>query len=169
MKKLFALTLLLGTVCSVFAQKFAYVDTDFILGKIPEYQEAQKQLDEIASQWRAEIDKELEEIDKLYRKFQAEQYLMDEQTRIKKENEIVEKEKAVKENQKGKFGYEGELFTKRQELIKPIQDKVYTAVVDLAKSRSYDIIFDKSSGGPYMLYADPKSDKSEDILKAMGY
>ena len=169
MRKLLILTLFLGSFTAVLGQKFSFVDTDYILERIPEYQEAQKQLDDIAAQWRAEIDKELGEIDLLYRKFQAEQYLMDEQTRIKKENEIVEKEKIVKEKQKAKFGYEGELFSKRQELIKPIQDKIYTAIVDLAKSRAYDFIFDKASGGAYMLYADPKNDKSDDILKALGY
>jgi len=170
MKKFLTSFVMLAAFATIgLSQRMAYVDTDYILEKIPEYQEAQKQLDEIAAEWRAEIDKEMQEVDQMYRKYQAEQYLMDEQTRVKKENEIAAKEKAINEKQKARFGYEGELFKKRQELVKPIQDKIYNAVVELAKSRNLDFIFDKASGGPYMLYADPKNDRSDDILKAMGY
>jgi outer membrane protein len=170
MKKLLTLALAMATLSvTTMAQRIAYVDTDYILEKIPEYKDAQTQLDDIAAQWRAEIDKDKQEIEQLYKRYQAEQYLMDDQTRAKKEDEISGKEKAVHDKQQSKFGYEGELFKKRQELVKPIQDKVYNAVVELAKTRGYDFIFDKASGGPYMLYADPKNDKSDEILKALGY
>lgn len=170
MRKLFTLALLLTALgFTASAQKIAYVDTDYILEKMPEYQEAQKQLDEVAAQWKAEIAKDQQDVEQLYKKYQANQYLWDEQTRVQKEEEISAQEKAIHDKQQAKFGYEGELFKKRQELVKPIQDKVYNAVVELAKSRAYDFIFDKASGGPYMLYADPKNDRSDDILKALGY
>jgi outer membrane protein len=170
MKKLLITALWLGAFgFAAVSQKIAYVDTDYILEKIPDYKEAQQQLDDIAAQWRAEIQKDKQEVEQLYKRYQAEQYLMDEQTRTRKEEEIAAKERAVAEKEQAKFGYEGELFKKRQELVKPIQDKIYNAVVELAKTRGYDFIFDKASGGPYMLYADPKNDKSDEILKALGY
>lgn len=154
---------------SAFGQRFIYVDTEYILGKIPEYQDAQEQLDAIAAQWKQEIEKMYDEIDQLYQKYQAEQYLMDESTRRQKEDEIMQKEKAVKDYQKNKFGFEGELFQKRQELVKPIQDKVYDAIKDHAETRNYDFVLDKSSSGSYMLYANPKYDHSDEIVKALGY
>lgn len=165
---LFAFTMM-ALSTSMVGQRFAYVDTEYILEKIPEYQQAQKDLDAIAAQWKKKIEEMYAEIDRLYQKFQAEQYLMDEQTKRKKEEEIIQKEKEVKEYQKQKFGYEGELFQKRQELIKPIQDKVYNAVKNLAESRNYDFIFDKSSSGSSMLFANPRYDKSEEILNQLGY
>lgn len=170
MKHLLTISLfLLFTGVAGFGQRFVYVDTDYILGKIPEYQDAQQQLDAIAANWKQEIEKMYDEIDQLYQKYQAEQYLMDESTRKEKEDEIMQKEKAVKEYQKAKFGFEGELFQKRQELVKPIQDKVYDAIKEHAEARSYDFILDKSSSGSSMLYANPKYDHSDEILKALGY
>lgn len=170
MKRLWlAFAVVLLTAFSVQAQRFAYVDTEYILSKIPEYKQAQTDLDAIASQWKQEIENKYAEIDRLYQKFQAEQYLMDEQTKRRKEEEIIQKEKEVKDYQKQKFGYEGELFEKRQELVKPIQDQVYNAIKDMAESRNYDFIFDKASSGSSMLFASPRYDKSEDILKELGY
>lgn len=170
MKRLMiTLGLALMTTVGLQAQRFAYVDTDYILGKIPEYTQAQTDLDAIAAQWKKEIEDKYADIDRLYKKFQAEQYLMDEQTKRRKEEEIIQKEKEVKEYQKKKFGYEGELFEKRQELVKPIQDRVYNAIKDLAETRNYDFIFDKSSAGSSMLFASPRYDKSEEILKELGY
>ena len=156
MKKLSILTLLLIASLSISAQRFIYVDTDYILDKIPEYKKAQEELDAIASQWKEEIAKKYAEIDRLYKEFQAEQYLMDSATRKKKEDEIVQKEKEAKDYQKQKFGYQGELFQKRQELVKPIQDKVYEAIKSLAEERNYDFVLDKASGGATILYANPK-------------
>lgn len=170
MKRLMiTLGLVLLTTVGLQAQRFAYVDTEYILGKIPEYTQAQTDLDAIAAQWKKEIEDKYAEIDRLYKKFQAEQYLMDEQTKRRKEEEIIQKEKEVKEYQKKKFGYEGELFEKRQELVKPIQDRVYNAIKDLAETRNYDFIFDKSSAGSSMLFASPRYDKSEEILQELGY
>lgn len=164
----FTVAVLMSTVTFTFAQKFAYVDTKYILENIPAYKEAEKKLDETASAWQKEIEAKYQEIDKLYKTFQAEQVLYTEDMKKQKEQEIMSKEKAVKDLQKQRFGYEGELFQKRQELVKPIQDKIYEAIQKLATEKAYEFIFDKS-GGLVMLYASAKHDRSDDILVQMGY
>lgn len=150
------------------AQKFAFIDTQYILDNIPEYKAAQQQLDQISANWQKEIEAKYAVIDKLYKDFQAEQILLTDEMKKKREQEIVDKEKEVKEIQKAKFGYQGELFKKKQELVKPIQDKVYNAVKKIATDQSYAIIFDKSSDLT-ILYANPKYDKSDEVLTALGY
>ncbi|MBW7936136.1 MAG: OmpH family outer membrane protein, partial [Flavobacteriales bacterium] len=112
------------------AQKFAYVDTDYILANLPEYSSAQKQINDISIKWQKEIEDKLAEVDKMYKDYQVEKILMTEEMRIKKEEDIINKEKEAKELQKKRFGQNGDLFKKQQELIKPIQDKVYNAVVE---------------------------------------
>lgn len=151
-----------------YAQKYAYVDTQYILENISEYKAAQQQLDQLSINWQKEIEAKYAVIDKLYKDYQAEQILLTEEMKRKREQEITTKEKEVKEFQKQKFGYDGELFKKKQEVVKPIQDKIYNAVKKLATDQSYAVIFDKSSD-LIMLYTNPKYDKSDDILLAMGY
>ena len=155
------------TAFTVQAQRIAYVDINQILGAIPEYQDAQKELDQLASKWRQDIAKEYNTIDELYRKYQAEQVLLSESARKQREDEIVNKEKEVRDMQKQKFGPEGALFKKRQELVQPIQDRVYTAIEQYAEERGYDFIFDKGSNAG-MLFANPRYDKTEDVLKKLG-
>ncbi len=167
-KSLIIAIVIIATAVTANAQRFAYVNTDYILKNIPEYKAAQDQIDKITTEWRAEVDKKQKEIDELYRNFQNEQYLLTEEQKKTKVTEIETKEKAIKEYQKTKFGYEGELFQKRQELVKPIQDKVYEAIEKFAKERGYDFIFDKSSSTT-LLYANPENDKSDDIIKKLGY
>ena len=152
----------------MFAQKYCYVDTQYILDNITEYKAAQQQLDQLSVSWQKEIEAKYAFIDKLYKDFQAEQILLTDEMKKKRENEIVQKEKEVKEFQKQKFGYEGELFKKKQELVKPIQDKIYNAIKKMATDQSYAVVFDKSSD-LIMLYANPKYDKSDEILNALGY
>jgi outer membrane protein len=166
--KLALITVLLSTA-TVFGQKFAYVDTEYILSHIPEYSEAQKKLDEISAQWQAEIEKKYAEIDKLYKAFQAEHMLLTEDMKKKREEEIIKKEREVKDFQKQKFGYEGELFRKRKELVKPIQDKVYDAVQKVAEEKAYGVIFDKSSSNVTMIYTNSKLDESDKIIRQLGY
>jgi outer membrane protein len=168
MKKIFS-TLLIALLFSgtSFAQRFVYVDTEYILDRMPEYKKAQDQLDQITEAWRKEIDEKYKEIDKLYKAYQAEQILLTEDMKVQKQKEIEEKEKAARELQKQRFGYEGDLFKKKQELIKPVQDKVYKEIQKMAEEKAYDFVFDKSSSIA-MLYATPKYDRSEEILKAMG-
>jgi len=167
-KSLIIAILIFATAISANAQRFAYVNTDYILKNIPEYKAAQEQIDKITTEWRADVDKKQKEIDELYRNFQNEQYLLTEEQKKTKVSEIETKEKAIKDYQKTKFGYEGELFQKRQELVKPIQDKVYEAIEKFAKERGYDFIFDKSSSTT-LLYANAENDKSDDIIKKLGY
>lgn len=150
------------------AQKYAYIDTQYILENISEYKAAMQQIDQLSIAWQKDVESKYAVIDKLYKDYQAEQILLTEEMRRKREQEITNKEKDVKEYQKQKFGYEGELFKKKQELVKPIQDKIYNAVKKLATEQSYAVIFDKA-GNLTMLYANPKYDKSDDILSAMGY
>jgi len=150
------------------AQKYAYVNTEYILDNIPEYKAALQQLDNVSIQWQKEIEDRYTIIDKLYKTYQAEQVLLTEEMKKRRQDEITTKEKDVKELQKQRFGFEGDLFKKKQELVKPIQDKIYNAVKKLAQDGSYAVIFDKSSD-LVMLYTNPKYDKSDDILLAMGY
>jgi outer membrane protein len=150
------------------AQKFCYVDTDYILSQSPEYQSAQEQLNQLSLQWQKQVEAKYAEIDVLYKNFQQEQILLTEELRKKREAEIVQKEKEAKEFQKEKFGVDGELFKKRQELVKPIQDKVYNAVKEMAERGGYMIVFDKASDLT-MLYSNSKYDKSDDVLEILGW
>lgn len=153
---------------SATAQKFGYVDTEYILSNIPDYKEAQGELDKLSIEWQKQLERQYSEIDKMYKNYQAEQILLTEDMKTKREEEIIKKEKEAKEYQKQKFGVDGELFKKRQELVKPIQDKVYQAVQDVANVSGLDIIFDKSSGLT-MLYSNSKYNKSDAVLKKLGY
>lgn len=169
MKKLIltAVSVLLLSGISV-AQKIGYVDTDYILSHIPEYKAAQAEMDKTSVDWQKEIEAKYGEIDKLYKIYQAESVLLTDDMKKKRENEIINKEKEVKELQKARFGVDGELFKKRMELVKPIQDKVYSAVKQVAERSGLAFIFDKA-GQVSLLYSNSKYDKSEDVLTFMGY
>jgi outer membrane protein len=150
-----------------YAQKFAYVDTEYILSLLPDYKSAQKKLNEIAEQWQKEVDGKYEGIDKMYKEYQAEKILLTPEQQKVREDEIISKEKEAKKFQQDKFGYEGELFRKRQELVKPIQDKVFETIQKIAKDDALDFIFDKSSDMT-MLFSNAKYDKSDNVLTALG-
>lgn len=150
------------------AQKYAYVNTDYILGNIPEYADAQTQLDELSIQWQKEIEVKFAEIDKLYKKFQNEAILLPEDMKKKREDEIIKKEKDAKDLQKKRFGKDGDLFKKRQELIKPIQEKVYNAIEEIANAENYAVVFDKASNAT-LIYTNTKYDISEQVLDKLGY
>jgi outer membrane protein len=169
MKKSVLLTAFALTCSMAFSQqKYAYVDSDYILENIPEYTVAQDKLDEYSVLWQKEIEAKFAEVDSLYKKFETESVLLPEDIKTKKEAAIVAKEKEAKALQKKRFGKDGDLFTKRAELVKPIQDKVYAAIEEVATEGSYGIIFDKS-GSLTMLYTNPKLDKSDDVLEKLGY
>jgi outer membrane protein len=173
MKKLtLLLSIILFTHLNLGAQsgtaKFGYVDTDYILSQIPEYKAAQSELDKTSVQWQKEIDAKYAEVDKLYKAYQADAILLTDDMKKKRENEIINKEKEVKELQKQRFGVDGELFKKRQELVKPIQDKVYNAIKVVAEKSALGFIMDKS-GQVSLLYANSKYDKSDDVLVYLGY
>ena len=162
---LFAVALL--GIASVSAQRYAVIDTKYILDKMPEYKEAQKKLDQSSEQWQKEIEARQVELDGMYRNFEAEKVMLSETLRTKREDELFNKEKELRDLQKKRFGFEGDLFKRRQELVKPIQDKVYNAIQRLAAERQYDFILDKSEGIT-IIFADPKLDKSDDVLRLLG-
>ncbi len=168
MKKVLVITTLLLCAMWGFSQKFACVDSDYILSNMPEYKQAQKELDDASLQWQKEIENQLAEVDKMYKQYQAEALLLPSDLKTKKENEIVAAEKAAKNLQKQRFGNDGDLAKKRSELVKPIQDKVYNAIEKLAKEKNYSAVFDKASGAA-LLYVDDKTDISDLVLSELGY
>jgi outer membrane protein len=149
------------------AQKFAYVDSQYILDNIPEFAEAQAQLDELSTQWQKEIDAKFAEVDRMYKEFQAQSVLLPEDMKKKKEQEIIDAEKEAKNLQRTRFGKDGDLFKKRQEFVKPIQEKIYNAIQDIATSNNYSVIFDKG-GSLSILFANPKYDISDEVLDKLG-
>jgi outer membrane protein len=168
MKKIILLPL--AILCFSFmanAQRYAIIDTRYILNKIPEYKDADKKLQQIGEQWQKEIDDKQAQLDKMYKNYEAEQFMLTDELKKKREDELFVKEKEIRELQKKRFGYEGDLFKERQKLVKPLQDKVYNAVQKIAVAKSYDFILDKSEGIT-VIFADPKLDKSEDVLKELG-
>ncbi|NOT52144.1 MAG: OmpH family outer membrane protein [Chitinophagaceae bacterium] len=167
MKKIFLLAFFSGIAMMGFSQKYAIIDTRYILDKMPEYKAAQKQLDDIAAGWQKEIDTKQMELDNMYKSFEAEQVMLTEELKKKREDQLFNKEKELRDLQRKRFGFEGDLFKKRQELIKPIQDRVYNAVQKMAINKEYDFVLDKSEGIT-IIFADPKLDKSEDVLKELG-
>lgn len=152
---------------NVFAQKFAYVDTEYILAQLPDYKSAQKQLNELSEKWQKEVDAKYAEIDKLYKDYSAEEVLWNNEQKKQRQEEIIAKEKEAKTFQQSKFGYEGELFKKREQLIKPIQDRVFEAIQTIAKREDLDFIFDKS-GDMIMLFSNARFDKSGEVLEELG-
>jgi outer membrane protein len=168
MKKilLIACGFLLAASVSV-AQKYAIIDTRYILDKMPDYAQAQKQLDGIAADWQKDIDAKQLNLDKMYKDYDAEQVMLSDDLKKKRQDQLFLKEKELRDLQRQRFGFEGDLFKKRQELIKPIQDKVYNAVQKISVQRGYDFVLDKSEGIT-IIFADPKLDKSEDILRELG-
>jgi len=160
-----AILTMMGSVS--FAQKLAYVDSDYIMKHIPEYKSAQTQLDNLSQQWQAEVDKQYEEIEKMYQAYQSEQAQLNPDLRRRREDEIVNKEKVVKDFQRGKFGMDGELFKQRENLMKPIQTRVEKAIQAIAAEQQLDFILDKRSEVSF-LYANPKLDKSDEVIIKLG-
>lgn len=158
----------IAATATSFAQKFAYVDSEFILENIPEYADAKTEVDELSIQWQHDIEAKFAEIDQLYKSFKAEAVLLPDDIKNKREEEIIAKEKIAKDLQKQRFGKDGDLFKRRQELIKPIQEKIYAAIESIAATDNYAVIFDKA-GSVSMMYTNPRYDISEDILDKLGY
>lgn len=167
MKKLLSVCVMVcGLSVSSNAQKFCYVDVEYLLSKIPAYADAQKQLDKVSEGYQKEVDAKRKTVEDMYKTFQNEQVLMTEQMKQQKIKDIDNADKEVKELQRARFGPNGDLFKKRQELIKPVQDKIYDEIQKYAQAKSYDFILDKS--GVAVLYANEKFNKSDDILLNMG-
>ena len=168
MKKLWLIAVFLaGTFTVAHAQRYAVIDSHYILEKMPDYDRAQKQLDSIAKQWQKEIDQKFQAVDQMYRQFDAEKVMLTDTLKQKRQAEIAPKEKQARPLQQQRFGYQGDLFKKREELVKPVQDEIYNAVQKLAAQNMYDFVLDKA-GGISVFYADPKLDKSDAVLKLLG-
>jgi outer membrane protein len=164
--------IIFSILCSVIftlgasAQKIAVIDMGKIMDALPEYKKANEDLDKIAAKWRQDIAQDYDKIKGLYNKYQAEQVLLTEDQRKQREEEIMAKEKEVRDAQKDKFGPEGALFKKRQELVKPIQEQVYSAIEKFSTARGYDFIFDKGSSSG-LIFSTAANDKTDDIIKEL--
>ncbi len=168
MKKMtLILALLMAFFFNAEAQRIAIVDVNAILESNDDFVNAQKEIDNLSAKWRQEIAQEYDAIKSMFNKYQAEQVLLSDDVKVQRENEIMEMEKNVREMQKQKFGPEGDLFTKRQELVNPIQENVFAAIEKYATDRGYDLIFDKSSAAG-LLFASEEYDKTEEIKRNLG-
>ena len=164
----FAIALFSLAPQSALAQKFAYIDSDYVLLHMPDYASAQQELNSFAIEWQAEIETKLDAADRLEVAYRAERVLLTKEMRQKREQEIIKKRAEAKEMQKQKFGVDGELFEKRQELIEPVQQLIFEELKDIAGGSGYMVIFDKSNQSN-MLYTNPKYDISDRLIKKLGY
>jgi outer membrane protein len=160
--------LVLGGAMTTQAQRFAYIDSDYIMENIPEYKAAEMEIERISIEWQNELEELFGEIERMFREYQAEAPLLPEDIRRQREEAIISREQSAKELQMQRFGRDGELFRKRQDMIKPIQDRIFDAVQEIATRGNYAVIFDKS-GGLTMLYTDVRYDLSDEVLQALGY
>ncbi|HUX53315.1 MAG TPA: OmpH family outer membrane protein [Williamwhitmania sp.] len=168
MKKIFLMSVLFFATAVAFGQKFAFVDTDYILKKIPQFRAAQEQLDKLSAQYQKEVETRFTTLDDMVRSYQAERVLLTQDMRNKREQDIAQFQKDAQDLQRNYFGPDGVLFKKRAELVKPVQDQVYNAVKDLAAEGGYAAIFDVANN-PSVLYSNPKYDKSDEVLQRLGY
>ncbi len=167
MKKMTLMFALIGCLSlGVQAQRIACVDVNQILESMAEYKAAQEEVDKSAAQWKQQLDQMQDQIKGLYNKYQSEIVLLSEEAKRQREDEIMEKERQMIEFSKSKFGPEGSLFKKRQELIRPLQDKVYAAIEEFAEQKGFDFIFDKG-GSAGMLFSNPRYDKTSDVIKKL--
>lgn len=150
-----------------FAQKFGYIDSEYILSKMPEYAKAQNEIEQFSAAWQKEIEDMQHKVDGLYSMYQAEQVLLTEEMRQERQAEIKKKETELKAYQKKVFGFGGLYFLKKQELIKPLQDKVFDAVSKVAKANRLAIVFDKAAE-LVMIYTDPRHDYTDFVLEELG-
>jgi len=170
-KTLLCIALIIGFSLSAFPQLmkggYGYIDSEYILSNIPEYKEAQKELDRLAANWQRDIEKKFAAIDSMYKKYQVEAITLPENLKQKREESIVKAEQEAKDLQKKRFGKDGDLFKKREELVKPIQDRVFNAIETLAKDKGYAFIFDVA-GSMTIVYADPKYDLNDIVMQRLG-
>ncbi len=167
MRKLLVLLAFIFAASSANAQTMGFIDSEGLMSKLPAYKKAQDQVNSIVDNWNKEIQQRYKNIDDAYKSFQAEQVLLSANEKTKREAEIVEMEKQTRDLQKQRFGPSGDLQTKREELVKPIQDEVYAALEKVAARKKVDFVFDKS-GGVTILFANPKFDLTDDVLKELG-
>jgi outer membrane protein len=167
MKNIILITFLFFGTSFAFGQKYAYIDSDFILGNVPEYKESKDKLDKLAERWTKEIEERYDALKVKKDNFAREEVLLPTEEKNKRKEEIAKLETEAMEMQKMRFGVSGDYFQKRQELIKPIQDRVYDAMQKVASKRNYTFVFDKANQSN-LVYADSKYDISDEVLKEMG-
>ena len=167
-KSILSLLLIITFSLPSMSQKNAYVDTEYILSKIPAYENAQTKLDNLSKGWKGEIEKKYKKVEEEYNKYQTESALLSSEMKRQREDDIINMEKEANELKDKYFGSEGELYNKRKELVEPIQEEVYNAIKEIATEGNYGFIFDKSADMS-LIYTDPKYDISDDILKKLGY
>ena len=165
---LLTLCLIMGLGFVAQGQKFASVDMSYIMKNIPAYESANEQLNQVSKKWQAEVDAKMKEVQQLYKNYQTELVFMSDDMKVKREEEIVAKEKAAQELKRTYFGPDGELFKKRESLMKPIQDEVYNAIQEISNTKGLDLIFDKSSAMS-AIFVSTKLDISDEVLKKLGY
>lgn len=164
----FILVALVAGIASVSAQKFALVDMEYVLKNIPAYEMANEQLNQVSQRWQREVDELKKEADTMYKNYQSDMVFLTDEQKKKKETEITEKEKEASQLQYKYFGPQGELFKKRQSLIKPIQDDIYNAVKKVSEERGFQVIFDRASSQS-IIFASPRIDISNEVLSKLGY
>jgi outer membrane protein len=167
-KHILTIALILATATLGWSQKFGYFDSEYVMSNIPAFNTAQEQLDKISEEWQKDIEAQYELVEQMYRKYQNERVLLTDEMKRKREEEIVNKERDIQALQRNYFGTEGELFTKRSELIKPIQDQIYKAVSDIATEGNYAVIFDVAASST-LFFTNPRFDLSDDVLRKLGY
>ncbi len=160
--------LLLFTAPSLFSQRYAYVDSKYILENMDEYKDAQIELDAMSKKWQETVEAKMTELDRMRRAFEAEKILLTTELKKQRVSELKAKEEEIRNYQREKFGVNGQLFKKRQELIQPLQDDIFNAIKEMAKDKSYAMVLDKGINSN-ILFSDPKYDKSDLILKKLGY
>ncbi|MDX9725486.1 MAG: OmpH family outer membrane protein [Bacteroidales bacterium] len=158
---------ILGTVYAS-AQKYAFVDSEYIRKNIPAFTQAQEQIENLSKQWEKEVSDGYNVVEQMYKSYQNDVVLLTQEMKTRREEAIINKEKEIKDLQNKYFGVEGELFKKREELVKPIQDEILKAIKTIAAEGSYAAIFDAASGGN-ILFANPKFDISDQVLEKLGY
>lgn len=163
---LFTIMALIG-FSSLFAQRFGYVNTEEILNQIPEYQEAQSEIEEISQQWQQDLEQKYQAIEEMYTEYQRQEVLLPEDVRQERQEAIFAAEREAKEFREKKFGYDGELFTLQEAKLQPIQDRVFRAVETVATRKRYNFIFDKA-GEVTWLYTDATYDLTQDVLVELG-
>lgn len=167
-KSVLSLILLFAVSITASAQKFALIDMEYILKNIPAYERANEQLNQVSKKWQSEVETLGKEAQDLYKKYQSETVFLSDEQKTKKEEEIVAKEKATAELKRKYFGPEGELFKKRESLLKPIQDEIYNAVKEIAELKAYAVIVDRASAAS-IIFASPRIDISNEVLAKLGY
>ncbi len=169
MRKVFLIiSFIAGMFINSSAQKFAMVDMEYIMKNIPSFETANEQINQISKKWQSEVEIQLQEVQKMYKNYQTEMVFLSDDMKVKREEEIIAKEKEANELKKKYFGAEGELFKKRQSLMKPIQDEVYTAIQEISKEKDFGMVFDKGSS-MNIIFTSPKLDVSDLVLQKLGY